>query len=88
MFMLILSYLIMFTRTNQTPNIQLVSVVCMEGSLGRPTYPPKSKITDYKQEGFAGLRNTRPRKKTLETSAKILMVSGGFNGFLRFLVVS
>ena len=31
--------------TNQTPNVQLVSVVCMQGNLDKTTYPPNLNIT-------------------------------------------
>ena len=48
------AFMRIITRTNQTPNIQLVSVVCMQVYLSMPSYPPNSKITDYKQEWFTG----------------------------------
>ena len=33
------------TRTNQTPKVRLVGVVCMWGNLGKPPYLPNLKIT-------------------------------------------
>ena len=38
-------FVLLITRTNQTSNVRLVSIVCMQGSLGKPTYPSNLKIT-------------------------------------------
>ena len=37
--------MLIITRTNQAPKVRFVSVVCMQGNLGRPTHPPNLKTT-------------------------------------------
>ena len=37
-------FILISSGTNLTPNVQSVSVVCMQENLGKPTYPPNLKI--------------------------------------------